>query len=358
MIICFITSTLSSGGSERVISLLANALFNRGHEIEIINLNRHIVFYTISEGIRITFAEDETGSTFIGKKILWLRSYIKDTHPDVVIPFMTDVYSVTLLSLMGISIPIISSERYDPRASSWLYKAIRWLFLRFTTHLVVQTEDIKSYYSKSIQKRTTVIYNPVTEEVFMNSFRTSGFNRINRIISVGRLAPQKNFSMMIRAFSKIASHFPDWQLVIYGEGPLRSSLETLIYNLGLEKRVFLYGRTENVIGELLKSSIFCMSTNAEGMSNALIEAMCCGLPIVSTNVSGAKELIQPPEGGIVIPVGDEGAMSIALHKLMGNVEHRRQIGENNRNRAKWFRLNQIVDRWELMLRKVVTDNMN
>ena len=359
--ITFVTSTLNSGGSERVISLLANALQERGHSVEIININRHEVFYPIKAEVKLTFVEEECGSTFIGKKMKWLRSYVNKNRPDVVIPFMTDVECVTLASLMGVRIPVISSERYDPRASNLQYKTIRWLFLRLTTHLVVQTEDIKSCYSKALQKRTSVIYNPVREDVSLTpapSPKGEGNQiedgRLNRIISIGRLAMQKNFPMLINAFAAIKDEFPDWQLLILGEGPDRGSLQLTVDSLQLTDRVLMPGRSEHVIDELRKSKLFCMSTNAEGMSNALIEAMCVGLPVVSTDVCGAKELLCEPESGIIVPVGDTEALAKALRKVMSDVSLMQQMAERNMAKAEWFKQDRVVDQWETLICDVVS----
>lgn len=355
--ISFVTSTLNSGGSERVISLLANALQERGHVVEIINLNRHDVFYPILPEVKLVFAEEECGSTFIGKKMLWLRSYVKKHRPDVVIPFMTDVECVTLASLMGVRIPVISSERYDPRASDFVYKTIRWMFLRLTTHLVVQTEDIKSCYSKSLQKRTSVIYNPVRNDIFPSSFLPPPSSH-KRIISVGRLAPQKNFPMLIQAFADIKDEFPDWQLLILGEGPERQSLQLAIDNLQLTDRVLMPGRSEHVIDELRRSKLFCMSTNAEGMSNALIEAMCVGLPVVSTDVCGAKELLQNPDSGIIVPVGDTETLTQALRSLMSNEPLMKEMSERNMAKAEMFKQERIVDQWEVLINRIICKESN
>ena len=351
MKLLFVTSTLSSGGTERVISLLANELSKRGHQVEIVCLNRHIVFYPIDEQVKVVFAEEETKSTFIGRKMLWLRKYVKSTRPDAVLPFMTDVYSVTLVSLIGLGIPVISSERYDPRASNFLYKTIRWLFLRLTTHLVVQTEDIKSCYSKALQKRTTVIYNPVNEKVFEDSLVLK--ERQNKIVSVGRLAPQKNFPMLIDAFAKIKEEFPDYQLTIFGEGPLREELQSQIDRLHLTESALLAGRSNQVIEELRSAKLFCMSTNAEGMSNALIEAMCVGLPVITTKVSGAEELVEDGKTGFVTPIGNEEQLVVALKKMLGNEDLMKEMGEKNLQKREIFKLKTIANEWENVIKSVI-----
>lgn len=351
--IFFITSTLTSGGSERVMSLLANEFAKRKYQVTIVCLNKQIVFYPINENVRIIFAERETKSTSLIKKIIWLRKFVYDVRPDVVIPFMEAVYCVTLLSLVGSSVPVISSERIDPRKSPFLRNILRRLILPLTTHLVVQTEKIRNFYPSFIRKKTSVIYNPVREDIY-NDDRT--VNKKNRIISIGKLYPQKNQKMMIRAFARIADKFPDWQLVIYGEGPLRAELESLVSSFKLQGRVLLPGRTEKVVDELKKSKVFCFSSNFEGMSNAIIEAICVGLPIVSTNVSGASELIGEGKGGYIVPCGDVDLFAQALQKVMSDHGIQKSMSEYNLKKASLFKLDIIVDQWEQLIKQVIQGN--
>lgn len=349
MKISFVTATLTSGGSERVMSIIANQLQRRGYAVEIINLNQHIVFYPIDKEIRLSFVEDEVGKSLIAK-LRWLRNHVKESRPDVVIPFMEAVYCFTLLALVGINVPVISSERIDPRKSPFLRNILRRIFLPLTTYLVVQTRDIFNFYPSFIQKKCSVIYNPVTEEVFKDDTEVS---KLKRIINVGKLDYQKNQKMLIEAFSKVAPKFPDFQLYIFGEGPLRNNLESLVKQLGLTEKVFLPGRSTHIIDELRKSSIFCFSSDFEGMSNALIEAICVGLPIVTTNVSGTNELIQRGENGYIIPVGDVDKMCEALKSLMRDQLKREDFGLKNKEKGNAFRVENIVNQWEQVIIQVV-----
>jgi len=365
MKITFVTATLTSGGSERVMSIVANKMQERGYEVEMICLNDQIVFYPINEGIKITHVEVEAGTKSLPKKLWWFRKYIKKTQPDVVIAFMVSVYTVTLLALMGVNIPVISSVRNDPAYSNLRKKITRKLLLPRSAHVVVQTQQIKEFFSKNIQKMTTVIYNPVNERVFETSYDNdnndvnSGLRmkdeRLNRIISVGRLYPQKDQKMMIEAFAKVSERFPDWKLVIFGEGPQRRALETMIQDprFKIQDKVSLPGRSENIIDELKKSKIFCLSSVYEGMSNALVEAICVGLPIVTTKVSGTEELIKDGENGFIVNVGDKDAMAEALTKIIEDDNLQKQFSENNKAQAIKFETNAIVDQWEDLVNSVV-----
>lgn len=355
MRITFLLASLGSGGAERVVSLLANKLVERGHQVDIICLKFNDVYYQTDPRVKITLAMKQTKNRLT--EVFWLRKYIKKQKPDVVIPFTEGVYCFTIFSLLGTEIPIIASERLDPAAMSKTRKVLKRLLLPYADWLVVQTQSIKEYFPKSIQKKSSIIYNPVNDEVFHQiengELKIENGERLNRIISVGRLYPQKNQEMMIRAFAKVADEFPDWQLVIYGEGPLRESLELIVESLEMQGRVLLPGRTEHVIEELRKSKIFCMSSDFEGMSNSMIEAICLGLPIVSTKVSGTNELVQDGVNGFLVELGDMDGMADAFFQLMKGNKIAQMAYEINKSKATWFQLDSIVDEWLIIIGNVV-----
>ena len=378
MKVSFVTSTLTSGGAERVISLLANNFAKRGYEVEMIALTSISPdYYTLDPKVKFIHADKVSKGGLLGE-LWWFRKHIKKEQPDVVIAFMEAVYEFVLLALLGTKIPVISSERLDPALISWPRKVLRWLLLPTTTAHVVQTQHIKKYYNQRIQKKTHIIYNPVNEKVFeapliafpfgqrplvppkMGSCDDDNENlkskikeeKVNRIISVGRLYPQKNQKMMIEAFAKIAPIFPEWSLVIYGEGFLRKDLESLVERLKVKDKVLLPGRCETVIEGVAKSKVFCLSSDYEGMSNAMIEALCVGTPVISTKVSGTEELIKDGENGLLVDVGDTEGLAQAFEKLLSNQELREQFGKEGQKLATLFKTDTIVDQWEELIKKV------
>lgn len=388
MKIIYLLASLGSGGAERVVSLLANRMCEDGHDIQIVCLKYNDVYYTLHNRIKVVAATEHASNRIM--ELFWLRKYIQKEKPDVVIPFTEGVYCFTILALLGTRIPIIASERLDPAAMSLPRKFLKRLLLPYADWLVVQTESIKAYFPKSIQKKTSVIYNPVNDEAFENprmdsrvqsskrkradSYDHSGHDfchnsskqtsltdlvapkiqssKQNRIISVARLYPQKNQKMMIEAFARIADEFPDWQLVIFGEGPLRSSLELLVKSLQLNERVLLPGRTEHVIEELRKSKIFCLSSDYEGMSNSMIEAICVGLPIVTTNVSGVKELVDDNINGFVVECGNVDRMCSALSSLMGNESLMNCFAQKSFERRRLFQMDVVNNKWNSLINQV------
>lgn len=267
----------------------------------------------------------------------------------MVIAFMLEVYCVTLASLIGVSVPVISSERIDPHFFGRAKGLLRWLLLRRTTHLVVQTVRIKDFYSAKLQSRTTIIPNPVTDKVFS----LTPTLKQKRIIAVGRLAYQKNYPMMFRAFAKVHHDFPDWQLVVYGNGPQKEEIRGVIERLGMEGHIILAGKSDHVVEEMNKSSLFVMSSDYEGMSNALLEAVCVGLPVISTDVSGARDLITEGVNGYIVPVGNERALTLALSSMLSSPEKMDEMGRQSKALAPRFREEQIVGQWEELIKKVV-----
>ena len=237
---------------------------------------------------------------------------------------------------------------------------------------MVQTKDIKAFYPKFIQKKTSIIYNPVSETVF----HLQDEPKENVIISVGKLDGQKNQKLLINAFANIAEDFHDWKLVIYGEGPERNALESLVESLSPtlksptptlprregdlnddnhnnSSRILLPGRCEKVIEEMNKAKVFAFSSDFEGMSNAILEAVCVGLPVVTTNVSGAAELVKNGKGGFVVPIRDEKALAEALRKILKDDNLREKMMHTNKARAKEFKQDMIVNQWEELIKKIV-----
>ena len=349
--IIFLVASLGSGGSERVVSLLANSMVERGQEVEIICLKYDDVFYQTHKNVRITLANKYASNFFF--KLFWLRKYLKRRSPDVVIAFTEGVYCFATCALLRTKIPIIASERNDPAHISWKRKFLKKIFLPHVDGFVVQTEHIKSYFKGSVANKVSVIHNPVNEEVFKS--QTSRIEqKDNRIVSVARLYPQKNQEMMIRAFALIAHQYPDWQLVIFGEGPKRQCLQLTIDNLQLTDRILLQGRTAHVIEELRRSKFFCMSSDYEGMSNSMIEACCVGLPIISTKVSGTDELVEDGVNGYLVDTGDVEGMAKVMEKLILDEKQISIMGDCSRAKASLFQIDGIVRKWFSVIEKYTT----
>ncbi len=326
--IYFSTGTLSSGGAERVISILANNLAEEGHRITIFMWIGNTVFYKFDKRIRIISIQDECQSSSIIKKMLWLRNYVRNNRPNIFMSFLAIFNIACLFTLAGLKVKTIVCERNDPRFTP-LQKPLRyvrnWIY-RYADGILTQTKNNKNYFSDNIQKKTTVIYNPI----FMDSSLVGSAKFVHKqkaIISIARLTPQKNQIMLIDAFAKFHKKHPDYKLYIYGEGPSREKLESHIGELELSDFIFLPGVVENVFEYLKPAEMFVLSSNFEGMPNSLLEAMCVGLPCISTKVSGAVDLIRDDENGFLIDINSTAQMSDRMCQLAEDKDLRYSIAE-------------------------------
>ena len=167
-----------------------------------------------------------------------------------------------------------------------------------------------------------------------------------RIIAVGRLVLLKNFASLVKAFSLVAMRHPDWQLDIFGDGPEKSRLQTLITSLGLDDKVRLRGNTNRVIEEMVDSSMLAMTSKFEGFGVVLIEAMSVGLPVVSYACPcGPKDIITDGEDGFLVNPGKEEEMAEKICYLIEDESMRQRMGINGLKKASRFALDKVIWQW-------------
>lgn len=346
MRLIFITDTLSSGGAERVISILAN-YFAPQKNTEIICLRKKEVFYDISPKVKILYADDYAKG-WIGK-LRWLRHYVESN--DILLPFMVKVYCVTLIALLGEKVCVIASERNDPSTTGWPWKLIRPLLLYKVKALVVQTQYIKNFFSEWVKKKIEIIMNPVD---LHNCSQDKWSQNSKLILAVGRTDIQKNYPMLIRCFSKLHQSFPEYRLEIWGNREISEEGENLrkqIIQLNASDYITINDRTNDMAGLYAKAYMFVMSSDYEGLSNALIEALCSGLPVVSTKVSGATDVIQSGQNGILVDVRDETGFYEAMKRLIINNEEASRMSANALQSRLLFEKEKICGQWERLINK-------
>lgn len=178
--------------------------------------------------------------------------------------------------------------------------------------------------------------------------------KAKRVIAVGRYVYQKGFDLLLQAWAKIEKHFPDWELAIYGMGD-RSPYENLARQLGVDiNRCHLNGSTQNIKKEYLESSLFVFSSRFEGFGMVLIEAMACGLPVVSFDCPcGPKDIVSHDEDGLLVPSGDIDKLANAMSQLMDSYELRHQMAKNAICNVRRFQIDEIADRWQLLFEDVL-----
>ena len=175
--------------------------------------------------------------------------------------------------------------------------------------------------------------------------------RENEIVTVGRLENAKNQKMLIQAFSVITKNFPELVLKIYGEGTLQQELQEEINHLGLADKAFLMGKTSKVAEAIAKARIFVLPSNVEGMPNALIEAMCLGLPVVSTDCpcGGPRALIQEGKNGILVPVGNVHSLVQALMKILKDRDLEERLGNEAHKILDIYSPDKVYESWKTFI---------
>src|SRR5690606_11837696 len=223
---------------------------------------------------------------------------------------MIQVYGMVWLEplLYKKNIKIIGQSHESVKAAraSLRYKRILKYYRRVSKFLLLTNKD-KEYFDNLGFTNTGVMYNPTT---FRNQINGKKLYENKVIVSTGRLIEDKGFDVLIEAFARVCHDIPEWKLYIYGDGPAKKSLQSLINSYGLEGRVKLKGKTDDVQSALQNASFFVLASIAEGLPMSLIEAQSCGLPCVSTDCApGIREIINEYNNGLISPINDIPVLS-------------------------------------------------
>ena len=349
MKIIFVVPNLSAGGAERVISILANSFLKKNIDVDILLLKNREVFYSISQGVNLVYLGNDLLLISKIKACRIIRSYLKNERKKykkiLLIPFLDVSLKRVLLASAGLRMTIIASERNDPyqKGNSISDRIKANLPYLMSSCCIFQTADAAKYYCMAVQKKSVVIMNPLTVPADI-CWRGK---ESKRIVSVGRLEPQKNQMMLLEAFEQVHDEYPEYILEIYGEGSMRDFLQAKIKELGLEQFVFLKGHSSNILSVLEKSFAFVLSSDYEGMSNALIEALAVGMPVVTTDhpCGGARALVDDGINGILVQTGNVDEMVSATRRIIEDTDFAANIAENACQIRNLLSVDRISDEW-------------
>ena len=337
------------GGAERVAFTLAGWFADQG------NCSASVV--ALQKAKKASYIIDRTDFIELEGKnhIIELRKYIKGEKPDVLITMSVPLCIYTVPALVGLGVKHIISERNSPShfAGKKLTKWMSRILMMFADGYVFQTEDSRRYYNGRIYSKSIVIHNPVSN--MPRVFHDFGLPDSKTIVSVGRLNSQKNQGLLIRAFANVYKDYPDYSLVIWGEGRERESLLQVAKECGVESNVQLPGTATNIFEKIKDASLFVMSSDYEGMPNALMEAMALSLPCISTDCpcGGPRELIDNGKNGILVPVRDVEAMSSAIKTIISNNKLANTIGKNASTIRNTHSLEIIGQQWQSVIKRVI-----
>ena len=316
----FVIPTLSNGGAERVISVLSSALARKDREVYVVKYYSTINEYPVDVRVRVIdlsggdISEYERISYF--EKVKRLRAIINKYKPDYIIPFMFQVSLCTSISAWGIRTNVIQSIRINPASgpSTKIKRAIRDYLVYRAKCTFVQNQSQKEYFRASHHGKIHVLFNPVSEELLEASWTPRQNSYI--VCGVGRLENQKNFKLLMDSFKAAYSEVPEAVLRIYGEGSQGAELRTYAEILEMGGRIQMMGRCNDIKSVYQSASLFILSSDFEGMPNALIEAMAVGTPCISTDCpTGPADLISDGKNGLLVSVNDKDAMVQAMRQM-------------------------------------------
>lgn len=328
--IAFFLPDLRVGGAEHMMAIIASAIARRGYAVDFV-LVKAEGGYLATLDDKVNLIDLNCASTY--KCMPALIRYLRTHSPDILVSALdlTNMMALIARKVAGhpgrlfIRLDNTQSAIKRSKAKKWLEKMlIRLLYPSADGIIAVSNAvavDFVSYIGK-LKTRIHTIYNPIiNQHILEKKTRLLDHpwfapNQPPVILGIGRLNEQKNFELLIKSFASLHTKQP-CRLLILGEGPLRTNLESLVKRLDLVKDVAMPGVVDNPYHYLANADLFVLSSNYEGLPTVLVEALACGCPVVSTDCpSGPREILDGGKYGPLVTVGDEYALASAMAEAL------------------------------------------
>lgn len=394
--IILVCDSLSAGGIERVVSTLANEWSRRGRRVSVVQHHNGETFYTLDPAVHHVIVEQK-GSTsparmlpkarsfFIGfryaKPLLRsllgatlydfisasihrtyfslhvafetraLRHALKRVESPVVVAFGTSLNVITVKACRGLGRRVIVSERQDPARSIELWGKAWRKYYKHADTVTANTQTALQDMSEFVgAAKMAFVPNPVVLRSAKNNGENHGAPALTSspfVLTVGRLVEDKAQDVLLEAFACAGDEFKEWRLAVVGEGLLGNRLRAQAEALGIAGRVDWHGFVRDPYRFYRAAHVFALPSRAEGMPNALLEAMSCGLAVVVSDGSpGPLELVEDGVTGLVVPVNDPTKLAAALRRLGNDGVLRQRLGAAARERVTDHDLPRAIATWE------------
>lgn len=374
-ILILINNLKIGGGAERVAASLTNRLSEQ-YDVFILTFNDFKNLYPF-KGQYYSLQENLDPSSKIFNffklynilRLIRIYKFISSISPNIIISFMdnTNIFTIFTKFLFRIKIPLILTVQTNPKMAykkkmQYLNFLIKTLYpLKIVDKIIIISKELQFILENDYgikKNKLKTIYNGIElkkikemkedkileyKEIFHNE-------SLIKFITVGRLIEIKGHKYLIEAFSKVKTEIPNSKLIIRGDGPFRIELEMFIRKKRLENDIIFLELKKNIFKYLAKSDIFILSSKYEGFPTVLLEALACGLPIISTNCkTGPKEILDNGKYGLLVKVMDSKDLAEKMIFLAKNKELMKKYSIMSLKRAKFFDLEKILKEWIIFI---------
>ncbi|MCR5093062.1 MAG: glycosyltransferase [Lachnospiraceae bacterium] len=361
--IAFHLNCLTHGGTERVVSNLANRFAQEGYRVYVLTEWTDEDEFALDERVKRIHVglkpEDEKRgrvAKFL-RRVRYLREFLDGEKPELLVAFMRRANYRALMATMRNRIPSIVCVRIDPAQTYNTFTdrlQIRWLFPR-AAGAVFQTEEQRAYFRPWLQENSRIILNPINEKYIGIPAPDM---RDKAVVHAARLVDFKDQPTLVRAFLKVHERHPDYCLRIYGPDSgdgTKELLEELIRENSAQEWILLMGGCDTLEKELPRGEVFVSSSLFEGLPNAVMEAMALGLPVVSTDCpcGGPAMIIRDGENGLLVPVSDEEALAAAIDRLIEDRPFAEKLGQEARKISEVAGTEAVYRQWKGYFEEVI-----
>ncbi|MFT4232621.1 MAG: glycosyltransferase [Leucobacter sp.] len=320
--VLFLSHELGGGGAERVTVNLANYLVEKEWPVYLLPLQVGLPPYPIDSRVNVDTGIPQGGSRYARglRKLSYIVRALRVFKPDVVVSLDAG-FPYLALPTLGTPFKLVTQLATDPTYQMARGRSFHLMYNRVfanSDRIVFQTEGARDFFREGVRRKGVILSNPLRHDLVHNP---SPFeDRDKEIVSFGRLIPQKRPDVLVAAFAEFHKKYPDYHLSMFGDGELEQKVRSQIQGLGLNDVVTLSGFRADIHDRIRNAGMYVLSSDVEGLPNAMLEAMAMGIPSVCTDCApgGAREMIERYKCGELTSAGDPKALAAAMDKVVSN----------------------------------------